>query len=169
MEASVNLSRRGFFRARTSARHFLRPPWAQPGAGFLAACTRCNACVDVCPTKIVVRGDGGFPEIDFLRGECSFCRECLGACAPQALRDQTDGRAWHNVAVIAETCLAWDNVVCRSCGDICEAGAIRFHPQVGQAARPAVDLSICTGCGACVAPCPNRAVRITAENHEVMT
>jgi len=170
VEASVNLSRRGFFRAKASARQFLRPPWAQPETGFLAACTRCNACIDVCPTGIVMRGDGGFPEIDFLRGEheCTFCHECVDACTPKALQDQPGGVAWQNVAVISETCLAWAGVVCRTCGDICEAGAIRFHPQVGQAARPAVDLSICTGCGACVAPCPNHAVRISAENHEVM-
>ena len=169
METSVNLSRRNFFRAKTSARRFLRPPWAMPEAGFLAACTRCDACIGACPTQVVVRGDGGFPEIDFLRGECTFCRACLDACTPAALQAPANTLPWHYVAVIEETCLAWDNVVCRTCGDLCEAGAIRFRPQLGQAARPEIDLTLCTGCGACVAPCPSRAVRVTAANPGAMT
>ncbi|MDI6748335.1 MAG: ferredoxin-type protein NapF [Rhodocyclaceae bacterium] len=171
MDAPVNLSRRSFFRARSLVRHCLRPPWAQAEAVFLATCTRCDACIDVCPSRIVVRGDGGFPEVDFLRGEheCSFCRACVDACAPKALHDRSGGVAWQYVAAIGASCLARDGVVCRSCGDICQPGAIRFRPQVGQAARPEVDLSICTGCGACVAPCPSRAVRITAEHPEVLT
>ncbi len=164
MEASVNLSRRNFFRARSSARRFLRPPWALAESSFVSACTRCNACIEACPAQIVVAGDGGFPEIDFQRGECSFCRACLEACIPAALRMQDGARPWCNLAVIGETCLTRENVVCRSCGDLCAAGAIRFRPQLGQAARPEIDPALCTGCGACVAPCPPRAVRVAATN-----
>jgi len=56
--------RRGFFRQtlgralrevaerteeRVVTRRYLRPPGAIPEMGFLAACTRCGACIDVCP------------------------------------------------------------------------------------------------------------------------
>jgi ferredoxin-type protein NapF len=41
---------------------------------------------------------------------------------------------------------------------MCDAGAIRFKPTLGGVTSPALDLSLCTGCGACVAPCPTQAI-----------
>lgn len=56
--------------------------------------------------------------------------------------------------------MARGNVVCRTCGDACEAAAIRFRPRLGGAALPEVDGEKCTGCGACVAPCPAAAITL---------
>ena len=61
-------------------------------------------------------------------------------------------------AFITENCLAYGNTVCRSCAEACEPGAIRFRPRLGGAALPEVDAAVCTGCGACVAPCPAKAI-----------
>lgn len=159
MEASVNLSRRGFLRARVKTANVLRPPWATAERLFTSRCTRCNDCVDACETHIVVRGDGGFPEVDFSRGECTFCRACVASCHPQALQ-RRDGPPWHILPEMKDACLARRDVVCRSCGDVCEAGAIRFHPRLGGASLPEVERTACTGCGACVGACPTQAISI---------
>lgn len=62
---------------------------------------------------------------------------------------------------IAAACLAYANSVCRTCGDVCEAGAIRFRPRIGGAALPEVDDGKCTGCGDCAAACPASAIAVS--------
>ncbi len=161
----MSASRRGFLMGRFSARRDVpRPPWALPVDAFEARCTRCKACLPVCPTGIVVAGAGGFPTIDFSRGECSFCGECVAACRPAALvRRDADAAPWSRVARIADTCVAGHGVECRVCGETCPEGAIRFRPRLGGAPRPELDTERCTGCGACYAPCPVGAIAIAEE------
>ena len=66
-------------------------------------------------------------------------------------------------ARIAETCLAEAGVECRICGENCPTGAIRFRPRLGGVAQPQLDVAACTGCGACFAPCPTRAIVVKAQ------
>lgn len=61
-------------------------------------------------------------------------------------------------AIIGRQCVAYGNVVCRSCGDACGEAAIRFSPQVGGAALPEILTERCTGCGDCVPVCPAGAI-----------
>lgn len=163
------LSRRQFLRVDLTARHTaLPPPWAS--AAFATLCTRCDACRDACPSGIVVRGDGGFPTLDYRKGECTFCADCVRACPTGALRAAaTPGVApWQRSVRIAADCLASRRVVCRSCGEACAARAIAFAPRAGGVAQPLVDDAACTGCGACVAICPAAAIRVVASplHHE---
>jgi len=156
----VDLNRRGFFRGRPRPQAQIRPPWAQPEGAFIDACTRCDECLKACPQGIVISGDGGFPSIDFSRGECTFCGDCVNTCQPHAL-DRRDGAPpWDYRATIAPTCLPQQGVECRICGDFCESRAIRFTPRLGGVPLPSIDPVRCTGCGACVAPCPSQAIRI---------
>lgn len=158
MPFPLSHSRRGFLRGRRAAAEPVRPPWARRAA-FTDLCTRCSACVSACPEKLIVPGDGGFPVVDFRRGECSFCGACASAC-PQPLFDRA-AVPWTVTVAIAPACLSLQRVVCRSCGEVCPAGAIRFALAPGGAAEPRVEASACTGCGACVAVCPAGAVSIT--------
>lgn len=145
----------------------LRPPWAVEEDAFVARCTRCERCIEACPAAILVRMDGGFPGVDFTRGECSFCADCVAACAPQALRrDAPDALPWDRVAAIGDDCLAARGVECRVCGESCPQGAIRFRPRLGGVARPALDAAACTACGACIGPCPTRAIDTRVRNHQ---
>ncbi|MBI4740472.1 MAG: ferredoxin-type protein NapF [Betaproteobacteria bacterium] len=154
-------SRRNFLRGRFSARKgVLRPPWALSEDAFLRACSRCGDCVTRCPTHIVANRDGGYPGIDFGEGECTFCGECAGACTAGALIRRDGQIPWAVCASIGEHCLALQRVECRVCGEQCEAGAISFRPQAGGVAWPLVENARCTGCGACVASCPTRAVSV---------
>lgn len=159
---TASMSRRGFLRARIRQDgSALRPPWALDEAAFIERCTRCNACVEGCPTGIVARGAGGFPVVDFSRGECTFCAECVERCEPRALVRSADNLPpWTLRASIGERCLAVQNVECRVCGENCPQSAIRFRPRLGGVAHPALDPDACNGCGACVAPCPASAIRV---------
>ncbi len=156
----VDLARRGFFRGRARPQVQMRPPWALPEAGFIDACTRCDDCLKACPTGILLAGDGGFPTVDFQRGECTFCADCVAACQPKALLRVEEQAAWSGKAVIGDACLPKQGVECRVCGDFCEARAIRFIPRLGGSPLPELDPEKCTTCGACVAPCPTQAIRI---------
>ena len=158
----VDASRRGFLRGRPRPRAEMRPPWALPESAFIDRCTRCGDCVTACPQRILVPGDGGFPMVDFSQRECSFCGECAAACQPLALVRGEDLPAWPCKALVSDVCLARRGTECRVCGDFCAVRAIRFAPRQGGTAIPSIDKDACTGCGACVAPCPTKAITIQA-------
>ena len=63
-------------------------------------------------------------------------------------------------ATIGVACIAFNNIVCRSCADACSEGAIRFAPRVMGSALPLVDGDRCNGCGDCVATCPTSAIAL---------
>ena len=155
------VSRRQFLRGNfKAARPPQRPPWALAEEGFLDACSRCGDCIPVCPTRIIVVVRG-YPEVDFKRGECTFCGACALACKDGALPRAT-GQAipWAIKAQIGPGCLARQGVECRVCGDHCPVAAIRFSPRLGGPPVAEVEAGSCTGCGACVAPCPVTAISL---------
>ena len=165
----MNPRRRFFLRGQvTAAAHVARPrpPWSVAEGDFVERCTRCNACVDVCPERILRVGDGGFPEVSFEQRGCTECGACATACVPVALHRVPDATPWAWRPVIGSACLAQRKVECRVCGERCDHAAIRFRPALGGVAQPFVDASRCTGCGACVAPCPTAAITMAGvENH----
>jgi len=89
--SEIDHGRRGFLRGRfrlADPDPPRRPPWALPEAEFLARCTRCNNCAIICPSRIIVMR-GGYPQVEFLGGKCTFCAECVRVCVPGALRRET--------------------------------------------------------------------------------
>lgn len=163
----MDISRRRFLGSRKSGVTPFRPPWSLSEALFADRCSRCDDCTKVCPTGLLVRGDGGFPMADFTRGQCTFCGECASACTTGAIGSDTTQPPWFFGIAIGEDCLAAQNVDCRVCGEVCEVSAIRFRPRVGGAPLPEVDNTSCNGCGACLAPCPVLAVQRVATHPEL--
>ncbi len=136
-----------------------RPPGAIAEGQFLGACTRCSACVDVCPPDALRPAEAmfganraGTPYIDATVQPCVMCTDlpCIEACEPGVLT--------HGLPVrMAETsiheggCLAWQGERCRVCADACPVeDAILLDP----GDRPRIDPSTCTGCGTCLHVCP---------------
>jgi ferredoxin-type protein NapF len=142
----------------------LRPPWSRVGDAFDQACTRCGKCADACPTH-VLRIENGRLRVDYADGECTFCGACATVC-PEPAFDMAalaaNARPWNVGARIDNTCLARLGVECSSCGDACEAHAIRFRVHGGSLPDPRVDPHLCTGCGACVRVCPASAITVVA-------
>ena len=167
MDASRRLFLRGHFSTGTPAAPInngqapIRLPWVISEGVFLDGCTRCGDCISACPQHIVVKGDGGFPQLDFTNQECTFCGDCVQSCQ-QALFDLTE-KPWLQVASIGQNCLTFDGIVCQNCKDACEPRAIRFRFGAGGLSRPEINNEACTGCGACIAPCPNGSISMHSQ------
>jgi len=137
-----------------------RLPWTVSELAFIDGCSRCGACLKACPEQIIKPGEGGFPELDFSVDGCTFCQACAEAC-PEPLFRPPDHPPWQQYASIGKECFTFRGVVCQSCGDACETDAIRFD-YLGRVPQPRLDTDACSGCGACVAVCPQQAIRIHA-------
>ena len=166
-------SRRRFFGSRLPRIAPFRPPWSVPETLFVDVCSRCDDCVKSCPTGLLKRGEGGFPAADFTAASCTFCGACAQACKTGAIASDVTQEPWQFTIQIGEGCLAQQRVECRVCGERCEADAIRFRRVAGGAPLPEIDNAACTGCGACLAPCPvsaiARVVRPPLAHHAVLS
>ncbi len=161
MKRSIN--RAQFLRGDLHGSHqVIRPPWSKTEASFVDLCQRCDECIKACPAGILLRGPGGFPHVDFSRGPCTFCHACAEACRHEAFdpRPKDETPAWNLDLSFTESCLSRQGIVCRSCSDACETAAIRFHLRIGGRSEPQVIEQLCSGCGECLAVCPNRAISI---------
>lgn len=156
------LNRMQFLRGDFNGEVAFRPPWAIEEAEFTEACDRCDKCIEVCHAKIIKRGTGGFPETDFSKAGCDFCEACVQACPTPALQinEQNQERPWNQVATFKDNCLSENGVVCRSCGDVCEARAIKFKMVVGGSSMLIMNPDECTGCGECISFCPIHAIEM---------
>jgi|TARA_B110001454_G_scaffold47373_1_gene46692 ferredoxin-type protein NapF len=141
-----------------------RPPWALNEFLFVDQCTRCNECITACEEEIIIRADGGFPEIDFNRGECTFCEACIDSCKPAALIKQTDNTAFYFDISIDDSCLAKKQTHCQSCKDVCDPRAITMpwpkNVSFGAIQIPEISIEDCTSCGACISTCPSDSITI---------
>ena len=154
------MARRSFLRGRPGSQSVpLRPPWALTESEFSDRCTRCGDCVSACPTHLLTAFSGDFPIADFRYASCNFCGDCVAACQTGALTGEGSPPWWLNVS-FNDDCLTRQGVVCRSCGDACDARAIAFRPRLGGVAQPELDAAACSGCGECLSICPTRAITI---------
>lgn len=141
----------------------LRPPWALEEFEFTETCTRCGECIKQCEEQILVEARGKFPVVDFRRGECTFCEACVNCCEPKALKIESEEERespWSLEIRVNHDCVAQKGVVCQVCGDQCLERVFRFRPRIGGAVQMEMEMDKCTGCGACIAPCPVNALTI---------
>ena len=155
-----SLSRRNLLRGNWRGSHHIRPPWVISEQILIDNCTRCHACINSCETNVLISGSGGYPEIDFARAECTFCKQCVAACQ-EHIFNETRNHPWNYQAEIEQTCLTYKGIECRVCQDNCDMLAIRFRLTVGRVAQPQINLDLCNGCGACVKSCPVKAVDVS--------
>lgn len=162
--SSKGVSRAQFLRGDISGRKRpFRPPWALDEYEFTETCTRCGDCIKACAEGILVEGRGRFPVVEFVRGECTFCEACVADCKPQALRFESEdelGEPWQLDIRLGHTCVIQKGVVCQVCGEQCMENVFRFRPQLGGMVQIELETEKCTGCGACIAPCPVNALSL---------
>ena len=162
------LHRKNFVRGQFKGEQAIRPPWSVEQSQFTQSCTRCYKCAEVCPSHLIVKGSGGFPEMSFLRHGCDYCEACVKACPEDALKltSSTNEPPWKQTALVSELCFSHRGIVCRACGEVCESRAIEFKLAVGGVSQINLNAAACDGCGECVHVCPAHAITIQKTNTE---
>jgi MauM/NapG family ferredoxin protein len=169
--------RRGFFRQtlgrairevaerteeRVVTRRYLRPPGAIPEMGFLAACTRCGACIDVCPVHAVLKAPAaagfaaGTPFLDPKIQACVVCDDipCARSCPTGALVVPPGGWAEIRLGTLEldpDRCITFHGSACGVCARACPVGEAALALDGG--GRPVLKPEGCVGCGVCVTAC----------------
>ena len=144
----------------------LRPPYNSNESLFAQSCPTCvdTPCVGACPEAIIALDDGKLPYLVFTQSGCTFCEECAKVC-PFAVLDNSltcKGFIRADFKIDTSQCMAWNQTICRSCADACDAKAIAFFGML----RPQIEIEKCTGCGMCYAPCPTSAIVFSAKRME---
>ena len=130
---------------------------------FTRGCTQCGDCIEACEEKIIIKGDGGFPEVDFSKGECTFCQQCVKVCK-ETLFKPLESKPWQLDIEITSACLTTKQVHCQVCQDSCEPEAIAFKYLHASVPQPNIKLADCNGCGACVSVCPESAIKLSTSS-----
>ena len=160
----------------------ITPPGSMSARNMARHCTGCQLCVAECPNE-VLRPSTELtklmqPLMSFERGYCRpECTRCAEVCPAGAIKPITkaDKTALHigHAVWIKKNCLPLtDGVECGNCARHCPTGAIEMVPSdpddEESAYVPAVNESMCIGCGACENLCPARPFSaIYVEGHEV--
>ncbi|MCA9139849.1 MAG: 4Fe-4S dicluster domain-containing protein [Planctomycetales bacterium] len=140
-----------------------RPPGAVSEDQFLAGCTRCNDCADVCPHDAITKAPprlgviAGTPVINADTNACWMCDDfpCISACKPGVLVHSLP-KIIGTAKITEHLCLAHHHTTCTVCSERCPVdGAIRVNQ-----GKPTIDENTCTGCGVCryVCPAPENAI-----------
>ncbi len=148
---------------RVVAERFFRPPGALDEMAFLAACTRCSECIDVCPAHAIARAPtrtglaAGTPVMHLSIEPCTVCDDipCAAACPTDALI--LPERGWEGYAIarlelVPETCIPFHGDACSACVSACPLGEVAIASD--EAGRPVIKAEGCVGCGVCVRACP---------------
>lgn len=159
MRQQTSLSRRSFLRGYINKTPPARPPWSISEDKFIDQCIRCNDCVSACPTGLLKKGNGGFPEAVFSKSICHFCGDCESVCKNGAIAD-TGQKAWQFTPEINDQCLAMHHIHCRTCADMCDVEAIMFQLRPEGIALPVLQPDLCTSCGECTSTCPVDAIAL---------
>ena len=147
---------------RVAPVRYFRPPGALEEVAFIAACTRCGDCVDVCPAHAIVNappGAGlaaGTPVIDPAIQPCTVCPDmpCVDVCPTEALTAPErlwEGYKMAELELVPERCIAFSNIECGVCARVCPVGEEAIG--LDSRGRPIIRAEGCVGCGVCVRAC----------------
>lgn len=162
----VSMVLNGFTNTKKESSRLLRPPGAQDETIFLATCTRCGKCAQICPQKAIRIGHSeqglaiGTPYIVPRQSACDLCFDCITACPSGALRAVEKEKVRMGTAEFnKDNCLAWQGEECKVCYTSCpfynQAIKLEDHK------RPVVNPNVCVGCGICEYVCVTNPPSVT--------
>jgi len=146
---------------RVAPRRWFRPPGAAPEVAFVAACTRCGDCIDVCPVHAILKmpanGGGlaaGTPYIDPAARACIVCEDmpCAAACETGALTLTPWSQVHMGVLELdPQRCITFQGAECGVCARACPVGEQALA--LDDRGHPVLKPEGCVGCGVCVTAC----------------
>ncbi len=152
----------------------IRPPASVKSGLFDLICCRCGNCVRACPAKIIFPHTSAdsilswmTPEVNFSSGYClETCNLCGRVCPTGAISpfsvDEKSRLIMGKAEITINDCYLQNNRECIKCREACKYDAIRFIVTNNLLnVKPVVDISKCTGCGACVAVCPAGCISVS--------
>ena len=148
----------------------LRPPGALAERAFLAACTRCDKCIEACPHGSIFKFTdtagadlAGTPLMIPDERACHMCEgfPCAAACqdgalVPPATKVVLMGR----VAINEQNCIAYTGPECGACVDVCPDALSAIELKNW---KPELVAERCVGCGICIESCPTDPAAIFFE------
>jgi ferredoxin-type protein NapF len=135
----------------------IRLPYNKDKSLFQKECVVCEdkPCIAVCDEEIIKVLDDGSVYLDFSKRGCTYCDECAKKCERGVLvLEEEPIRISAGITLDMAKCVAWQNVICSSCSDVCYDRAIKFLGMF----RPEINYDNCTNCGFCIGVCPSLAI-----------
>ena len=160
----------------------LTPPGSISAANMARRCTGCQLCVSECPNHVLRPSTDLMhlmkPVMSYERGYCRpECTRCSDVCPAGAIKplddiEKSSIQIGHAVWIKQNCVPLTDGVECGNCARHCPTGAIEMVPSDPDDDEspmvPAVNETVCIGCGACEYVCPARPFSaIIVEGHEV--
>ncbi len=158
----------------------LIPPGSLSLKHFTQHCTACQLCISACPNQVLRPSDDlehlMQPQMQYEQGycrpECNRCSQVCptGAIRPITIEEKTAQQIGHAVWVKDNCLCVTEGIMCGHCASHCPTGAIEMVPlkDNDEIWVPAVNESVCIGCGACENLCPARPFSaIYVEGYEV--
>ncbi|MBO4595501.1 MAG: 4Fe-4S binding protein [Bacteroidales bacterium] len=151
----------------------ITPPGSRSVKDFYSKCTACQLCIAHCPNKVLRPSSSPEhfmqPELGYENGWCRpECTSCSEYCPTGAIEliSREEKTQYHigTASVNRELCVAEKGTQCGNCAQKCPTGAISMVPGPAGTRVPAVNESICIGCGACEFLCPARPVSAITVN-----
>lgn len=147
---------------KVAPRRWFRPPGAAPEIAFVASCTRCGDCIDVCPVHAIVKAPAnaglaaGTPILELDRQACVVCEDmpCAKACETGALVVPERGWTGYRLGVLSldpDRCITFHGAACGVCARACPVGERALVMDAG--GHPVIKAEGCVGCGVCVTAC----------------
>jgi ferredoxin len=148
----------------------IRPPGAI--GKFNTLCIRCGNCIRVCPTHILRQNQRmGFglltPVVEFHGGYClETCNACSIVCPSGSITsfqiEEKKMLKMGKILVNKDACLLMKLRECGVCKPACSYKAVDIVEIERNSLQmmPVVKSNDCTGCGACIAVCPENCFQI---------
>lgn len=155
---------------------YTRPPGAIDEISFLATCTRCDDCIEVCPVNAIVKAPRsaglavGTPLLRLEIQPCIACADmpCARVCQPRALVTPPDlwkGYRLARLVLDPDRCITFDGIECGVCVTVCPIGEDAIV--LDDAGCPVIREEGCVGCGECVKACVTKpsSLKLIREDH----
>lgn len=144
----------------------ITPPGSLGIEHFSKSCLACQACVGICPEKVLVPNLTGYgirgtmlPGLDFNRSRCAYtCNACTSICPSGAITSislQEKQRTRIGKVIFEQKkCLVYKyKRDCGACAEVCPTHAV-YTVREQNIHHPRLKPHSCIGCGACQRVCP---------------